>query len=108
MGAFEIYYDITARKNQLDNLLTHSTTILLALAICLLVAFIVIFFKESKTTAEQKRAEEALRESEEKLAGILNSIPDMIIVLDKDMNVSWSNPIAREWLGLDPVGKEML
>jgi len=106
MGAFEIYYDITARKNQLDNLLTHSTTILLALAICLLVAFIVIFFKESKTTAEQKRTEEALRESEEKLAGILNSIPDMIIVLDKDMNVSWSNPIAREWLGLDPVGKK--
>jgi len=106
MGAFEIYYDITARKNQLDNLLTHSTTILLALAICLLVAFIVIFFKESKTTAEQKRAEEALRESEEKLAGILNSIPDMIIVLDKDMHISWSNPIAREWLGLNPVGKK--
>ena len=106
IGAFEIYYDITTRKNQLDNLLTHSTTILLALAICLLVAFIVIFFKESKTTAEQKRAEEALRESEEKLAGILNSIPDMIIVLDKDMNISWSNPIAREWLGLNPVGKK--
>jgi len=106
VGAFEIYYDITARKNQLDNLLTHSTTILLALAICLLVAFIVIFFKESKTTAEQKRAEEALRESEEKLAGILNSIPDLIIVLDKDMNISWSNPIAREWLGLNPVGKK--
>ncbi|MGD2185192.1 MAG: histidine kinase dimerization/phospho-acceptor domain-containing protein, partial [Desulfobacterales bacterium] len=106
MGAFEIYYDITARKNQLDNLLTHSTTILLALAVCLIVAFIVIFFKESKTTAEQKRAEEALRESEEKLAGILNSIPDMIIVLDKNMNISWSNPIADEWLGLNPVGKK--
>jgi PAS domain S-box-containing protein len=106
IGAFEIYYDITDRKNQLDNLLTHSTTILLALAICLLVAFIVIFFKESKTTAEQKRAEVALRESEEKLAGILNSIPDMIIVLDRDMNISWSNPIAREWLGSNPVGKK--
>ncbi len=106
IGAFEIYYDITDRKNQLDNLLTHSTTILLALAICLLVAFIVIFFKESKTTAEQKRAEVALRESEEKLAGILNSISDMIIVLDRDMNISWSNPIAREWLGSNPVGKK--
>jgi PAS domain S-box-containing protein len=106
IGAFEIYYDITTRKNQLDSLLAHSTTILLALAVCLLIAFIVIFFKESKTTAEQKRAEEALRESEEKLAGILNSIPDMIIVLDRNMNISWSNPIAREWLGLNPVGKK--
>ena len=43
IGAFEIYYDITTRKNQLDSLLAHSTTILLALAVCLLVAFIVIF-----------------------------------------------------------------
>jgi len=106
LGAFEIYYDIAARKNQLDSLLIHSTTVLLALAICLLVAFIVIFFKESKTNAEHKRAEEALRESEEKLTGILNSIPDMIIVLDRDMNISWSNPIAREWLGVNPVGKK--
>ena len=108
IGAFEIYYDITTRKNQLDSLLAHSTTILLALAVCLLVAFIVIFFKESRTTTEQKRAEDALRESEEKQARILNSIPDMIIVLDKDMNISWSNNIAVELLGSDPVGKNVL
>jgi len=106
IGAFEIYYDITTRKNQLDSLLAHSTTILLALAVCLLVAFIVIFFKESRTTTEQKRAEDALRESEEKQARILNSIPDMIIVLDKDMNISWSNNIAVELLGSDPVRKK--
>ena len=106
IGAFEIYYDITTRKNQLDSLLAHSTTILLALAVCLLVAFIVIFFKESRTTTEQKRAEDALRESEEKQARILNSIPDMIIVLDKDMNISWSNNIAVELLTSDPVGKK--
>jgi PAS domain S-box-containing protein len=106
IGAFEIYYDITTRKNQLDNLLARSTTILLALAVCLLVAFIVIFFKESRTTTEQKRAEDALRESEEKQARILNSIPDMIIMLDKDMNISWSNNIAVELLGSDPVGKK--
>jgi PAS domain S-box-containing protein len=106
LGAFEIYYDITDRKKKLDDLLSHSTTILFTLTLGLLLAFIVIFFKESKTTAEQKRADEALLESEEKLAGILNSIPDMIIVLDKDMNISWSNPVAREWLGSNPVGKK--
>jgi PAS domain S-box-containing protein len=106
LGAFEIYYDITDRKNQLDDLLSHSTIVLIGLAIGLLFAFTVIFFKESKTTAERRHAEEALRESEEKLAGILNSIPDMILVLDKDLNVTWANRIAVKLLDSDPVGKK--
>jgi PAS domain S-box-containing protein len=106
LGAFEIYYDITDRKKQVDDLLSHSTAILFTLTVGLLFAFLIILFKENKTTAVRKRAETALRESEEKLAGILNSIPDMIIVLDKDMNISWSNRIAVELLGSDPVGKK--
>jgi PAS domain S-box-containing protein len=106
LGAFEIYYDITFRKNQLDGLLSHSTAILFTLTVVLLFAFIVIFFKEYKTTAERKRTEVALRESEEKLAGILNSIPDMILVLDKDLNITWSNNSALELLGATPVGKK--
>jgi PAS domain S-box-containing protein len=106
LGAFEIYYDITRRKNQLDGLLSHSTAILFTLTIVLLFAFIIIFFKENRITAERKRAEVALRESEEKLAGILNSIPDMILVLDKDLNITWSNNSASELLGAEPVGKK--
>jgi PAS domain S-box-containing protein len=106
LGAFEIYYDITDRKKRLDSLLSESTILLFTLTIGLLFSFIVIFFKERKTTSEQRSAETALKESEEKLAGILNSIPDMIIVLDRDMNIIWSNPIAIEWLGSDPVGKK--
>jgi len=106
LGAFEIYYDITDRKNQLDDLLSHSTIVLIGLTLGLLFVFTVIFFKESKTTAERRHAEEALRESEEKLAGILNSIPDMILVLDKDLNVTWANRIAVKLLDSDPVGKK--
>jgi len=106
LGAFEIYYDITDRKNRLDDLLTHSTAVLFTLTICLLFAFVIIFFKENKTTAERKRADAALRESEEKLSGILNSIPDMILVLDNDLNITWANRIALELLHSDPVGKK--
>ncbi len=106
LGAFEVYYDISARKNQFDDLLSHSTSVLVALTIGLLIAFIVIFFKENKTTVERRRADAALRESEEKLARILDSIPDMIIVLDKELNITWSNQIALEMLGSDPVGKK--
>ncbi len=106
LGAFEIYYDITDRKNQLDGLLSHSTTVLLTLTICLLFAFVIIFFKENKTTSERKRADAALLESEEKLSGILNSIPDMILVLDNDLNITWANRISLELLHSDPVGKK--
>ena len=106
LGAFEIYYDITDRKNQLDDLSSQSTTVLFALTIGLLFAFVVIFFKEYKTTAERKRAEVALGESEEKLSGILNSIPDMILVLDNDLNITWANRVAVELLDSDPVGKK--
>ncbi len=100
LGAFEIYYDITDRKNRLDDLVTHSTAVLFTLTIGLLFAFIIIFFKENKTTAERKHAEAALRESEEKLSGILNSIPDMILVLDNDLNITWAN---RDCGGIAPL-----
>ncbi len=56
--------------------------------------------------AERELAEEALRQSEEKLAGILNSIPDMIIVVDKELNVTWANHIVVELIGSNPVGKK--
>jgi PAS domain S-box-containing protein len=106
LGAFEIYHDITDRKKQLDNLTSKSTAVLVTLTVGLLLAIMIMFFKENKTTAERRRADAALRESEEKLSGILNSIPDMIIVMDKDLEITWANHIAVELLGSDPIGKK--
>ncbi len=106
LGAFEIYYDITNRKKKLDNLTSKSTTVLVSLTVGLLFAIIIIFFKENKTTADRKRAEAALLESEEKLAEILNSFTDLIIVVDKDLNITWSNHVVVEFFGTDPVGKK--
>jgi hypothetical protein len=105
-GAFEIYYDITDRKKQLDKLLSKSTAVLVTLTVGLLFAIIIIFFKENKTTAERRAAEAALRESEEQLSGILNSFTDLIIVVDRDLNITWSNHVAEKFFGTDPVGKK--
>jgi len=55
---------------------------------------------------ERVSAERALRESEEKLAGILNSVPDIIIVVDQDLNIIWSNPVAVKFFDSDPIGKQ--
>ena len=67
LGAFEIYYDITDRKSQLDDLLSKSSIVLFTLIVGLLFGIVIIFFKESKTTARQRSAEKALRESGERL-----------------------------------------
>ena len=67
LGAFEIYYDVTDRINQLDDLLSKSSIVLFALAFGLLFGIIIIFFKERKTTARQTLAEKALQESGERL-----------------------------------------
>jgi hypothetical protein len=58
LGAFEIYYDITARKKQLDKLLSRSSVIVFTLAFVLLMVIVILLFKENKTIVERKRAEE--------------------------------------------------
>ncbi|MGB5815035.1 MAG: GGDEF domain-containing protein [Thermoanaerobaculia bacterium] len=59
-GAFEIYYDITAKKEQLDGLLSRSSTIIIALAFGLVTVIIVSLIKESRSIAERERAEEKI------------------------------------------------
>jgi PAS domain-containing protein len=97
MGAFEIYYDITSTTKQFEKLLSLSSTVLFTLIFGLLITTLLVWFKEKKTIVESKRVEKALLESEEKLSGILHSVPDIIIVVDKDLHIIWSNPVASEF-----------
>ena len=57
LGAFEIYYDITARKKQLDKLLFRSSALVFVIASGLLLAIIVILFIENKTISKRKQME---------------------------------------------------
>jgi len=59
-GAFEVYYDISARKNELDRLLTRSSAIIFALAFALVAVIIITLTKESRNIAEQERAQEMI------------------------------------------------
>jgi PAS domain S-box-containing protein len=106
LGAFEIYYDITSTTKQFKKLLSLSSTVLFTLIFGLLITTFLVWFKEKKTIVERKRVEKALLESEEKLSGILHSVPDIIIVVDKDFNIIWSNPVASEFFGSNLVGKK--
>ena len=57
IGAFEIYYDITLRKQKLDALLRRSSYILFAVASGLWVALLIILFKASQATIKEKMVE---------------------------------------------------
>ena len=46
--------------------------------------------------SNRKRAEETLRESEERLRSILDALPDMIVQVDPDMNIIWANKRALD------------
>ena len=56
-GALEIYYDITARKQQLDKLLFRSFSLAFIITVGLLLLIIVVLFFENKNISKRKQAE---------------------------------------------------
>ncbi len=55
---------------------------------------------------ERKKAENALKESEEKLEAMLLSISDHMSMMDRDLNIIWANTIAKKIFGDDIVGRK--
>ncbi len=106
LGAFEIYYDITDRKQKFDRLLSLSSVVLVIVTMGLLAVIIIVWLKENKAIKEHQQVEKTLQESEEKLAGILNSFNDFVILVDQALNIVWSNTITTDFFGKDPVGKK--
>lgn len=54
----------------------------------------------------RKRAEGALKTSEEKLNAMLQSISDHMSMMDKDLNIIWANDVAKRRFGDDIIGKK--
>ena len=57
-------------------------------------------------STSHKQLEEELRESEGKLAGMLESITDIISMMDRDLNILWANELAKRDFGSDIIGKK--
>ncbi len=69
LGAFEIYYDITDRKKQLDKLISRSSTMTLMFASGLLIAIILILYQENIAMKKRRQLEED-RLQRERLQGV--------------------------------------
>jgi hypothetical protein len=70
LGAFEIYYDITDRKKQLDKLILQSSTITFIFASGLLIAIILMLYQENISIKKRRQLEEE-RLRRERLEGVI-------------------------------------
>ena len=73
-GAFEIYYDITARKQQLDKLLFRSFSLAFIITVGLLLLIIVVLFFENKNISKRKQAEKEREKLITELKDAVNKI----------------------------------
>lgn len=60
VGAFEIYYDVTHKREELDTLLFRSTLILALLTVGLLAAVVVVSFRGASAEEELRKAHDEL------------------------------------------------
>ncbi|MDY6988119.1 MAG: PAS domain S-box protein [Thermodesulfobacteriota bacterium] len=59
-----------------------------------------------KEIRDHRGTEEALRESEGMLSGIVAGVTDQMTTMDKEYNIIWANDMAREAFGDDLVGQK--
>ena len=64
LGAFEIYYDITNEKAQLDSLLSRSSVVLFGLAFAFLSVITITLLREKKTITERRNIQARLQDAQ--------------------------------------------
>lgn len=73
-GAFEIYYDITAKKQQFDNLLSRSSVLIFIIASGLSLSVLVTLFIENRTISRRKQEE---RERDKLIAELRDAVTNI-------------------------------
>jgi len=110
IGAIEIYYDMTKRKEEQRTILARTYTVLFAIVLIFLIAVIALSFKASKNIIERERAEKALRESEERFRTLSDKTPLGMSLIGIDGRYEYVNPAFVKIFGYDlsdiPTGKE--
>jgi PAS domain S-box-containing protein len=107
LGAFEIYYDISGRREQIDALLSRSSLMVFALASGLLMVIVLTLIKENKTITERNRAEDGLRESERRFRETTDLLPTIICETGLDMRLTYMNRAGLNSLGYSQTDIEL-
>lgn len=62
-GAFELYYDITDRKDKLEGLLSRSRITMFVITISLFLPLLLVLFRAGRSMIQQENAEKALKQA---------------------------------------------
>ena len=81
VGVFEVYYDISAAKEQQRQLIRRSTGSVLVLAFLLLIAVVISVLKARRIAEERQRIENALVASEHRYRALFEHAGDAIFIL---------------------------
>ncbi|MGM0682069.1 MAG: PAS domain-containing protein, partial [Thermodesulfobacteriota bacterium] len=60
----------------------------------------------ARNVTEKVKTEKAVRESEQKFAGIVESVVDAMFMIDEQFNIVWTNDIAKDLFGEDMIGRK--
>jgi len=99
IGAFEIYYDISDRKENLEKLLSTSSVILYLLAFCLMGANFIVLIQAGKNIARREQSDAALRQSEEQYRLLAENVTDVIWTIDANQRFTYVSPSITALLG---------
>jgi len=99
IGAFELYYDITARKKRQDKIVVISSILLFLLAFSLMVTITFILTKAAKNISRREEIEKKLQENEKKTRTILETIPDSVLMYDIQGYPEYLNPAFNHCFG---------
>jgi len=98
-GAFEIYYDITDRKEQFNQLLTKVFVFLFVSVCGLFLLILIMLLNAGRIITAQKQAEEALLKSEEAYRHLIENAEDIIYKTDATGRFTFFNPAAVKMTG---------
>ena len=82
IGVFEIYYDISAEKNELRSLARRLTGVLFFLAAVLIMVVVMTMRKANAMAEEQRRMADVLAESEKRYRTLFEHAGDAIFILE--------------------------
>jgi diguanylate cyclase (GGDEF)-like protein/PAS domain S-box-containing protein len=99
LGAFEIYYDITERLQQLGGLRRQSLLVSSGLAAVLVAIMAAVLTRAAAAVRARNDVATALHDSEERFRSMAASAQDAIVEIDRDDRIAFWNPAAETIFG---------
>lgn len=101
-GAFEIYYDITERKQNQDQLVLRSAFILVSVAIGMMVFITLVLHLAARSFSKHEEASQIIKKLSHQRERILNALGEGVFGVDLKGNTTFINPSAAHMLGWEP------